>query len=108
LKKSEKRKEALDSFDSREQLEEARIKYLGKKGELTAILKQMASFPQRSAPLSASWQTKSAPILRKRLRRKPPSLRKRSLKESLRKKRLTLRCRQAARNRPQAPAYPSA
>ena len=34
-------KEALASFDSAEQLEKARIQYLGKKGELTAILKQM-------------------------------------------------------------------
>ena len=29
-------KEALASFDSAEQLEKARIQYLGKKGELTA------------------------------------------------------------------------
>ena len=50
-------KEALASFDSAEQLEKARIQYLGKKGELTAILKQMGK-------LSANWQTKFARTLR--------------------------------------------
>lgn len=42
-------KEALASFDSAEQLEKARIQYLGKKGELTAILSKWASCLPRSA-----------------------------------------------------------
>ena len=40
------------------QLDELRVKYLGKKGELTAILKsRWASSRQRSAPLWVSLQT---------------------------------------------------
>ena len=44
-------KDALDSFDTKEQLEEARIKYLGKKGELTAILKQMGKLSSEERPV---------------------------------------------------------
>ena len=44
-------KEALASFDSAEQLEKARIQYLGKKGELTAILKQMGKLSAEERPV---------------------------------------------------------
>jgi len=41
----------LDSADSIEALEEARIKYLGKKGELTAILKGMGGLSAEERPV---------------------------------------------------------
>ena len=44
-------KEALNSFDSKEQLEQSRLKYLGKKGELTAILKQMGGLSAEERPV---------------------------------------------------------
>ena len=44
-------KEALATFDSAEQLEKARIQYLGKKGELTAILKQMGKLSAEERPV---------------------------------------------------------
>ena len=44
-------KEALASFDSAEQLEKARIQYLGKKGELPAILKQMGKLSAEERPV---------------------------------------------------------
>lgn len=44
-------KETLSGFDSTEQIEEARIKYLGKKGELTAILKQMGKLSAEERPV---------------------------------------------------------
>lgn len=44
-------KEALDSFETKEQIEEARIKFLGKKGELTAILKQMGKLSAEERPV---------------------------------------------------------
>ena len=44
-------KKALDSFDTKEQIEEARIKYLGKKGELTSILKQMGKLSAEERPV---------------------------------------------------------
>lgn len=44
-------KEALEAFETKEQIEEARIKYLGKKGELTAILKQMGKLSAEERPV---------------------------------------------------------
>ena len=37
----EKAASALDSAQARQELEDLRVRFLGKKGELTAILKQM-------------------------------------------------------------------
>lgn len=43
--------EALEKLSSKAELEEARIKFLGKKGELTAILKQMGKLTQEERPI---------------------------------------------------------
>ena len=37
---------ALEQVSDRAQLDELRVKYLGKKGELTAVLKQMGKLPK--------------------------------------------------------------
>lgn len=42
---------ALSGLSSKEELEEARIRFLGKKGELTAILKQMGALSAEERPL---------------------------------------------------------
>lgn len=42
---------ALSNLGSKEEIEEARIKFLGKKGELTALLKQMGSLSPEERPL---------------------------------------------------------
>ncbi len=42
---------ALESADSAAELETLRVKYLGKKGELTALLKQMGALPANERPL---------------------------------------------------------
>lgn len=41
----------IDQFKSKAELEEARIKFLGKKGELTAILKQMGKLSTEERPI---------------------------------------------------------
>lgn len=41
----------IDQFKSKAELEEARIKFLGKKGELTAILKQMGKLSAEERPI---------------------------------------------------------
>ena len=46
--------EMLDAATDAQALENLRVKYLGKKGELTAVLKLMASSPPRSVPSWAS------------------------------------------------------
>lgn len=75
-------KEVLETFETKEQIEEARIKYLGKKGELTAILKQMGKLSAEERPvigqlaneiradIEATIAKKSAEIKEKELERK--------------------------------------
>ena len=47
----EKSLAAIDQTDSAEELESLRVKYLGKKGELTAILKQMGKLSPEERPV---------------------------------------------------------
>ena len=52
---------ALSAFqDAREikDVDDLKVKFLGKKGELTAILKEWASFPQRKDLSSGRWRMK--------------------------------------------------
>ncbi len=44
-------KEAIEKADTKEALEELRVKYLGKKGELTSILKMMGSLTNEERPI---------------------------------------------------------
>ena len=55
---------AILNADSPENLEALRVKYLGKKGELTPYSSRWASSRQRSAPLWVSLQTRSAQSLK--------------------------------------------
>lgn len=52
---------AILNADSPENLEALRVKYLGKKGELTAILKQMGRLSADERPSWVSLQTRYAP-----------------------------------------------
>ena len=66
------RREALSALEQAadsQALEALRVKYLGKKGELTAVLKQMASSPRKSAPSWARWPTPSGQTSKKSWRR---------------------------------------
>ena len=42
---------AIKSADAESAIEDLRVRFLGKKGELTAILKQMGSLPAEERPL---------------------------------------------------------
>ena len=58
------RKGALEAIAAAQEtagLEALRVKYLGKKGELTAVLKQMGACPPSCGPSWASWPTTSGP-----------------------------------------------
>ncbi len=44
-------KEAIENAETKEALEELRVKYLGKKGELTSILKMMGSLTNEERPI---------------------------------------------------------
>ena len=62
--------EAIGGAEKAEDLEALRVQYLGKRGELTAVLKQMGKLSaRRSAPSSASLPTRCAPSSRRAWRR---------------------------------------
>ena len=76
-------KEALDSFDSREQLEEARIKYLGKKGELTAILKQMGKLSAEERPVIGQLANEIRSDIEEKIAQKTAELKEKELERKL-------------------------
>ena len=61
------RSEALAAFagaGSAQDLDALRVKYLGKKGELTAVLKQMGKLSAEERPVIGQLPMRSAPPLR--------------------------------------------
>ena len=55
---------AIEAAGNTGELESLRVQYLGKKGELTALLKQMGKLSPRSGPSWARWPTPSGQIWR--------------------------------------------
>lgn len=76
-------KEALDSFETKEQLEEARIKYLGKKGELTAILKQMGKLSAEERPVIGQLANEIRADIENKIVQKSAEIKKKELEERL-------------------------
>ena len=50
--------EALANADTMEYLNEQKVRFLGKKGELTTILKGMGKLSDEERPIMGSWQMK--------------------------------------------------
>lgn len=51
----EEAKSALDSAESLKALDEIRVKYLGKKGQVTALLKNLGTLPAEERPAAGQW-----------------------------------------------------
>lgn len=51
LKVAEEAKSAIGSIIDRQSLNEIKSKYLGKKSELTAVLKEMVNLPNEEKPI---------------------------------------------------------
>lgn len=67
--------QALESVSDLKLLDELRVKYLGKKGELTAVLRGMARFHRRSGQRSVRWRIRCESRLRKNCKAKSTSFR---------------------------------
>lgn len=76
-------KKALDSFDTKEQIEEARIKYLGKKGELTSILKQMGKLSAEERPVIGQLANEIRADIEKKIAEKSTQIKEAELKHRL-------------------------
>ena len=68
----------LENLHTPKDLEEFRIRVMGKKGSLTELLRGMAACPPTSGRRSASWSTSCAVIWKRRW----PSARRKSRKPS--------------------------
>lgn len=64
--------EAIAGTKAAAELDALRVKYLGKKGELTAVLKLMGSLSAEERPVMARWPTRSAPPWKRPWRPSPP------------------------------------
>lgn len=76
------RKELADVKDPKE-LEDARVRYLGKKGELTAILKQMGSLSAEERPIIGALANEVRVEIEEEIARAQEDLKERMLKDRL-------------------------
>ena len=74
---------AIESSDSLQALEEIRIKYLGKKGEITAILKTMGSLSAEERPIIGQMANEVRGIIDESLKEKSTSIEKAELLKKL-------------------------
>lgn len=75
--------EELESCTELKALEETRVKYLGKKGELTALLKQMGSLSKEERPIMGSMVNKVRDELEEIISSKEESLKKEEIAKKL-------------------------
>lgn len=82
---------AIDSLNSAEEIsaiEEIRVKYLGKKGELTSILKQLGSLSPEERPKVGQLVNKAKAELEEAIKSKVTELKEKELNESLIKEKI--------------------
>ena len=82
---------AIDSLNSAEEIsaiEEIRVKYLGKKGELTSILKQLGSLSPEERPKVGQLVNKARAELEEAIKSKVTELKEKELNESLIKEKI--------------------
>ena len=78
-------KENLEKITSMQALNEIKIKYLGKKSELSNILKEMASLSKEERPIIGSLANKVRSEIEENLKEKEIELAKKELEEKLKK-----------------------
>ena len=74
-----------DGSDEREALEALRVKYLGKKGELTAILKQMGGLSAEERPVIGQLANEVRAFIENEINEKKTELLQKKLEEDLKK-----------------------
>lgn len=75
--------EAISAFNSKAEIEEARIKFLGKKGELTAILKQMGKLSAEERPIIGQLANEVRSDIEKAIAEKSSQIKEEELKQRL-------------------------
>ena len=83
-------REEIEKITDLKSLEEVKVKYLGKKGELTALLRNMGSLSPEERPVVGSMVNKVRDELDKVLREKEEAFKQAELKEKLEKERIDI------------------
>lgn len=86
--------EQLDAVDSTEKLEQLRVKFLGKKGELTAVLRGMGALSPEERPAIGQIANEIRESVENMIAEKRRSFRPSFCSTSWKVKKLTLQCRQ--------------
>src|SRR6056297_4256190 len=60
----------INNFETKEDIERIRVKYLGKKGELTLLLREMGSLPKEKRPIIGKMANEVREILEKNIEKK--------------------------------------
>ena len=74
---------ALQNVNTQEDIEKLRVKYLGKKGELTAILKQMGKLSPEERPIMGQLANEVRAKLEKSIKEKSAKIKEQELKTKL-------------------------
>lgn len=85
---SEQAEKALQSCVSVKELEELRVRFLGKKGELTAILKQMGRLSSEERPVVGQLANEVRAAIERRLEERKAVLKEEAVKQQLEAERL--------------------
>lgn len=80
--------ESLNSAKEISSIEEIRVKYLGKKGELTGILKQLGSLSPEERPKIGQLVNKAKTELEEKIKTKVDEIKEKKLNESLKKEKI--------------------
>lgn len=86
--------EQLDAADSTEKLEQLRVKFLGKKGELTAVLRGMGALSPEERPAVGQIANEIREAVEKMIADKKENSRPSFCSAGLKAKKLTLQCQQ--------------
>jgi phenylalanyl-tRNA synthetase alpha chain len=85
---SEQAMKAFQSCTSVKELEELRVRFLGKKGELTAILKQMGKLSAEERPVIGQLANEVRAAIERNLEERKASLKEEAMKQQLEQERL--------------------
>ena len=87
----------LAGASGKKELEELRVRYLGKKGEVTAILKQMGKLSPEERPVVGKLANEVRAAIEEALEARTSALSAAAFEESSNRKNSTSRCRGAGR-----------
>ena len=82
--------EEITSVSSIAELENVRIKYLGKKGELTLVLRGMGSLPAEERPIVGSLVNKARDFIEEKLSQKEREIKEKLLEERLKTEKIDI------------------